>query len=96
MHIFESILSLLGLSRPAKSHQEVVLMVLKDLSLRSAESPYGIAIDIDADLSMVEEAIQGLEALGTVRRSARQIVVPDDGEEIPRVYVRYELAGSPA
>ncbi len=93
MLVLESILSWF---RTPKTQREILPMVLGDLAVRSAESPYGIALDIDADLSAVEEAVLRLESQGIIQRSSRQIIVPDDGEEIPRVYVRYELAGSPA
>jgi len=91
--LFESFLNLF---RTPKSHRELVPMVLGDLAVRSVESPYGIALDINEDLSAVEEAVLRLENQGIIQRSSRQIVVPDDGEEIPRVYVRYEFVGSPS
>ncbi len=91
--IFES---LLGFFQPSKSRLEVTSLVLADLAVRLVESPYGIALDIDEDLSLVEAAILRLEAQGIVQRSESQIIVPDEGEEIPRVYVRYELVGAPS
>ena len=95
-NLLHALESLFGLFRGPRKKSMIVPMIIGDLAVRKAESPYGIALDFDVDLGEVEQAMIQLGNQGVIRRSARQIIVPDDGEEIPRVYLRYELVRLPA
>ena len=81
-----------------KTSDQVFLEVHGSLVAQGRGSARGIAFVLGEDLGRVESAIQLLEKNGCIRRASKQILMPDDGEEIPPVYVCYEPvpAGSPS